>query len=62
MSRSEDRKIQADAPPAGSSLNGYFKAMEKGERDPARLCTVGLAALGPVIVDAPRPGDYPRLW
>jgi hypothetical protein len=28
-----------------------LKAMEKGERDPARLCTVGLAALGSVIVD-----------
>ena len=41
---------------------GILKAMEKGERDPARLCTVGLAALGPVIVDAPRPGDYPRHW
>jgi hypothetical protein len=27
-----------------------LKAMEKGERDPARLCTIGLAALGPVIV------------
>jgi hypothetical protein len=39
-----------------------LKAMEKGERDPARLCTVGLTALGPVIVDAPRPGDYPRNW
>ena len=39
-----------------------LKAMEKGERDPARLCTVGLAALGPVIVDASRPGDYPRHW
>jgi hypothetical protein len=25
--------------------------MEKGERDPARLCTIGLAALGPVIID-----------
>jgi hypothetical protein len=28
-----------------------LKAMEKGERDPARLCTIGLAALGPVIID-----------
>jgi hypothetical protein len=28
-----------------------LKAMEKGERNPAKLCTVGLAALGPVIVD-----------
>jgi hypothetical protein len=27
------------------------KAMEKGERDSARLCTIGLAALGPVIID-----------
>jgi hypothetical protein len=27
-----------------------LKAMEKGERDSARLCTIGLAALGPVIV------------
>jgi hypothetical protein len=27
-----------------------LKAMEKGERDPARLCTIGLSALGPVIV------------
>ena len=39
-----------------------LKAMEKGERNPARLCTVGLAALGPVIVDAPRAGDYPLHW
>jgi hypothetical protein len=39
-----------------------LKAMEKGERDPARLCTVGVAALGPVIVDATGPGDYPRHW
>jgi hypothetical protein len=39
-----------------------LKAMEKGERDPSRLCTVGLAALGPVIIDAPRPVDYPRHW
>jgi hypothetical protein len=28
-----------------------LKAMEKGERDPARLCTIGLAALGLVIID-----------
>jgi hypothetical protein len=28
-----------------------LKAMEKGERDPARLCTIGLAAMGPVIID-----------
>jgi hypothetical protein len=27
-----------------------LKAMEKGERDAARLCTIGLAAFGPVIV------------
>jgi len=25
--------------------------MNKGERDPARLCNIGLAALGPVITD-----------
>jgi hypothetical protein len=24
-----------------------LRAMEKGERDPERLCTIGLAALGP---------------
>jgi hypothetical protein len=29
-----------------------LKAMEKGERNPARLCTIGLSALGPVIVDS----------
>jgi hypothetical protein len=28
-----------------------LKAMEKGDRDPARLCTIGLAALGPMIID-----------
>jgi hypothetical protein len=39
-----------------------LKAMEKGERDPATLCTFGLAALGPVIIDAPRPVGYPRHW
>ena len=27
-----------------------INAMEKGESDPARLWTIGLAALGPVIV------------
>jgi hypothetical protein len=27
-----------------------IKAVEKGERDPTRLCIFGLAALGPVIV------------
>jgi hypothetical protein len=33
-----------------------LKAMEKGECDPAKLCTIGLAALGPVIVhSAARP-------
>jgi hypothetical protein len=32
-----------------------LKAMEKGERNPARLCTVGLAALGPVIIDPVTP-------
>jgi hypothetical protein len=31
------------------------KAMEKGERDSARLCTVGLAALGTVIVHSATP-------
>ena len=28
-----------------------LKAMEKGERNPAKLCTIGLAALRPVIID-----------
>ena len=38
-----------------------IKAMEKGERDPARLCTIGLAALGPVIVhSAIRPAERPQ--
>jgi hypothetical protein len=38
-----------------------IKAMEKGERDPARLCTIGIAALGPVIVhSATRPAERPR--
>lgn len=33
-----------------------IKAMEKGERDPARLCAIGLGALGPMIVhSAARP-------
>ncbi len=27
-----------------------IKAMEKGEYDPVRLCSVGLAALGPMII------------
>jgi hypothetical protein len=37
-----------------------IKAMEKGERDPARLCNIGLAALGPVIVhSAARPAEGP---
>jgi hypothetical protein len=35
---------------------GILKAMEKGERDPAGLCIVGLAALRPVIVAAPPSG------
>ena len=38
-----------------------IKAMEKGERDPARLCTIGLAALGPVIVySATRLAERPQ--
>ena len=28
-----------------------LKAIEEGERDPATLCSFGLAALGPVIID-----------
>jgi hypothetical protein len=28
-----------------------IKAMEKGERDPARLCILGVAVLGPMIID-----------
>jgi hypothetical protein len=32
-----------------------LKAMERGERNPARLCTIGLAALGPVIIDPATP-------
>jgi hypothetical protein len=31
-----------------------IKAMEKGERDPARLSVLGLGALGPMIVDSQR--------
>ena len=27
-----------------------IKAMENGENDPARLCTIGLAALGPAVI------------
>jgi len=30
-----------------------LKAMKKGERDPERLCTIGLAALGPVFLLRP---------
>ena len=30
-----------------------LKAMEKGERDPAKLRTIGLIALGPVVVHSP---------
>ncbi len=38
-----------------------IKAMERGERDPARLCTIGLAALGPVTVhSAKRPAERPQ--
>jgi hypothetical protein len=33
-----------------------IKAMEKGEREPARLCNIGLAALGPVITDPANQG------
>jgi hypothetical protein len=33
-----------------------LEAMEKGERDPTRLCNIGIAALGPVITDLANQG------
>lgn len=44
-----------------------LKAMENGEAEPARLCIIGLAALGPVIIDAaPRLAGgcapFPAAW